>query len=267
MKKGIAILVSLILAVGCAPNTNNNSILENAINQLANSKNLEYKVENNYYYPEEVAKELAINNAVTVNYNESDSSYVSKTDSQTKIVTDDTTKDFFVTTFMQYGKESGNIVQQEDKWVKTVWLNADENADLEINKIKKILQNHEKVEALSEGDSSFYRVFENKENALAELNKAANESYSIDFTKYSPFYIDVYLNPDGNITKMDCSQSSYGYLVKLYTGAMLTNADSTFKDFVPCSYFITEINYNAPKVELPAVDTVVKREVKSHAGK
>ena len=237
------------------------SEIDSAIKTFLETKNWEYQVENNYYYPKEAEREVFVINKVKINHLRDDD-YLTEIQSETKVVSNQKTEDISALTYDTYGEEVSSIRQQDNQWVKTVWTDTDGKVDLEINRIKDILKNRQNIEKITEKDKTIYRIKEHQGTAVANLQAATHKSYSIDFNQYVPYYLDITIGSDGNISEIDCSHSSYGYLVKIYTGAMISNPDGTFRDFIPVDYKLSAIKYDSEKIALPAISKTITKEMK-----
>ena len=261
MKKLDFILILSCIFILSACGTNKNPKISNAIEDFINTKNWEYQVENNYYYPKEAEREVFVINEVKINHLQDDD-YLAEVQSESKVVSNQKTETISVLTYDTYGKEVSSIRQQDNQWVKTIWTNTDGKVDLEINRIKDILKNRQNIEKITEKDKTIYRIKEDQGAAVANLQAAAHKSYSIDFNQYVPYYLDITIGSDGNISEIDCSHSSYGYLVKVYTGAMISNPDGTFRNFIPVDYKLSAIKYDSEKIALPAISKTITKEMK-----
>jgi lipoprotein len=261
MKRNGLILILSFIFILSACGTNENSKISNAIEDFINTKNWEYQVENNYYYPKEAEREVFVINKVKINHLRNDD-YLTEIQSETKVVSNQKTEDISALTYDTSGKEVSSIRQQDNQWVKTVWTDTDGKVDLEINRIKDILKNRQNIEKITEKDKTIYRIKEHQGTAVANLQAATHKSYSIDFNQYVPYYLDITIGSDGNISEIDCSHSSYGYLVKIYTGAMISNPDGTFRDFIPVDYKLSAIKYDSEKIALPAISKTITKEMK-----
>ena len=261
MKKNKMILILSFALILSACGTTKTSEIDSAIKTFLETKNWEYQVETNYYYSQEIEQEIFMLNKVRINHLPSNDD-LAEIQNETKIVSQQNTKTTTALTYNTYGQEISSIQKQDNQWVKTVWTDTDGKVDLEINRIKDILKNRQNIEKITEKDKTIYRIKEHQGTAVANLQAATHKSYSIDFNQYVPYYLDITIGSDGNISEIDCSHSSYGYLVKIYTGAMISNPDGTFRDFIPVDYKLSAIKYDSEKIALPAISKTITKEMK-----
>lgn len=261
MKKNKMILILSFVFILSACGRAKNAEMDSAIKNFLDTKNWEYQVEIHYSYPQDMAQEIVMLNKVRINHLSSNDD-LAETQSETKIISKQNTKTATSLTYSTYGQEISSIQKQENQWTKTIWTGTDGKVDLEINRIKDILKNRQNIEKITEKDKTIYRIKEHQGAAVANLQAAAHKSYSIDFNQYVPYYLDITIGSDGNISEIDCSHSSYGYLVKVYTGAMISNPDGTFRNFIPVDYKLSAIKYDSEKIALPAISKTITKEMK-----
>ncbi len=135
MKKTMFLLSFVFMLSACG--NNENAKVNKALENFMAAKDCEYQVENNYYYPKEVDREVFVVSQVKVNHLQ-DEDYLTEVRGETKVISDQKTETISTLIYDGYGKEVSSIQKQGDKWVKTVWIGTDGKVDLEINRIKII---------------------------------------------------------------------------------------------------------------------------------
>ena len=135
MKKTMFLLSFVFMLSACG--NNENAEVNKALENYLGGKDCEYQVENNYYYPKEVDREVFVVSQVKVNHLQ-DEDYLTEVRGETKVISDQKTETISTLIYDGYGKEVSSIQKQGDKWVKTVWTGTDGKVDLEINRIKII---------------------------------------------------------------------------------------------------------------------------------
>ena len=135
MKKTMFLLSFVFMLSACG--NNENAKVNKALENFMAAKEWEYQVENNYYYPKEVDREVFVVSQVKVNHLQ-DEDYLTEVRGETKVISDQKTETISTLIYDGYGKEVSSIQKQGDKWVKTVWTGTDGKVDLEINRIKII---------------------------------------------------------------------------------------------------------------------------------
>lgn len=249
----IAMLISLF--VGCGPKDKQGNY-DKAVDRFCDASDIKYETQNKFNYPDETKQKVEVSMRLALNLKDGFDDYKGSSIQETVVYQDEEKTDYSTESFYQASEDGFfSITKVEDEWVKTVYTEKIKRPKALVAYIRNAFKTSDNVENIESESGSFYRISENKEDVCAFLEEVSFEHYKqknyINFENYAPFYLDVWIDNQEGIAKIDYSKSGFAYVTNIYTGSIIKNADKSFRDFVEQEAILYNIDYNADEVELP----------------
>ncbi len=163
-----------------------------------------------------------------------------------------------------YNDEVSSYANTDGLWLKTIWHGIIGRPGPEVEQIKDIIVNPDYYEIVQVDNNQIYKFFEKSDEAIQNLEMRSCQINKVDnyieFSNYLPFYLEVWIDEEGEIAKIDYSNSSVAYLSLLGTGNILRNDDGSFNSFTDGEFNIYSFDFNPEPFDLPVPDKTINRD-------